>query len=223
MAQKTVDLNTIKNEIDNRKRERGIVTEHVQGATLLPKDQFLYELQTSLNTGQETKATKLIKLVENNTAIKQGETPKHNVDTAVLPPPQRPVQKQYLPEQVDMSPERDEDLFRDLENKRKQTLAESIQGYMNTPPVGAPMQNKPPTGPPMQLNEVYLAENVKKIVNNYLTESLGPIFEEAIKGTIIEMYAVERIKEVLQENKEMIKSVVIETIKEIQAKSKRVQ
>jgi hypothetical protein len=34
------------------------------------------------------------------------------------------------------------------------------------------------------------------------------------------MYAVERIKEVLQENKEMIKSIVYDTIRELQAKSK---
>jgi hypothetical protein len=121
-----------------------------------------------------------------------------------------------------MSPERDEQLFADLEKKRKQTLAESMGQYIHAPQVGAPMANMPPqtAGAPVQLNEQYLAENVKKIVNGYLTESLGPIFEEAIKGTIIEMYAVERIKEVLHENKDLIRTVVIETIKEIQAKNK---
>jgi len=34
------------------------------------------------------------------------------------------------------------------------------------------------------------------------------------------MYAVERIQEVLNENRDLIKSVVVETIKEIQARSK---
>jgi len=123
---------------------------------------------------------------------------------------------------IDMSPERDEQLFADLEKKRKQTLAESMSSYIEAPKVGAPMANQPPqqAGAPVQLNEQYLAENVKNIVNGYLTESLGPIFEEAIKGTIIEMYAVERIKEVLHENKDLIRTVVIETIKEIQQKNK---
>jgi hypothetical protein len=128
-----------------------------------------------------------------------------------------------------MSPEREEQLFRDLEAKRKKTLAESMQQYYSTPAVGAPMNNNVSTSMPMttggipMLNEAYLAENVKKIVNGYLSESLGPIFEEAIKSTIIEMYAVERIKEVLQENREMIKTVVIDTIKEIQARNKKAQ
>ena len=70
------------------------------------------------------------------------------------------------------------------------------------------------------LNEQYLGESVKRIVNNYLIENFGPVVEEAIKSTILEMYAVERIKEVLTENKEMIKTIVIDVIKEIQAKSK---
>jgi len=105
-----------------------------------------------------------------------------------------------------------------LERKRKQTLAESIENFGKIPAIGAPMQNNPQyAGQPMQINEAYLTENVKNTVNNYLSENLGPIFEEAIKSTIIEMYAVERIKEVLTENKEMIKTLVYDTIREIQA------
>ena len=72
----------------------------------------------------------------------------------------------------------------------------------------------------MQLNEAALVENVKNVVNGYLSENLGTVFEEAIKGTIIEMYAVERIQEVLNENRDLIKTVVVETIKEIRDKSK---
>jgi hypothetical protein len=118
-----------------------------------------------------------------------------------------------------MSPEREELMFRDLETSRKKTLAESIQQYVAVPVVGTPMSNRPANAP-ISLNEQYLIENVTKIVNNYLVENFGPILEEAIKGTILEMYAVERIKEVLHENKDMVKAVVIEVIKEIQAKSK---
>ena len=84
---------------------------------------------------------------------------------------------------------------------------------------GIPTYN-PKTGQPMQINEGYLVENVKKIVDNYLIDNFGPVVEEAIKSTIIEMFAVERIKEVLTENREMIKTVVYETIKELQAKNK---
>ena len=149
-------------------------------------------------------------------------------NNAVSAPPYQPPQytEPYQPprmnETVEMSPERDDRIFADLEQKRRNvTLAESIEGF-NREKAIAPVQ--PTTmysanGTPM-LNEGYLVENVKKVVNNYLTENLGPIFEEAIKSTIIEMYAVERIKEVLHENKEMIKSLVYDTIREIQQKNK---
>ena len=220
------DLNKLKSEIDNRKRERGVSTERTNGAGLMPKDVFLNELMTSLQTGQDTKATNLIKLVENKTAAKVGEIARHDVQ----PIQQRPIQQKNLNE-VEMSPERDELLFAEFEKRRKSTLAGDIdnfnrtggnvaQNYQTTPYVGQPMNTNPNSGAPM-LNEQYLGESVKKIVNNYLIENFGPVVEEAIKSTILEMYAVERIKEVLTENREMIKSLVYETIRELQAKNKK--
>lgn len=226
------DLNKLKSEIDSRKKEKGISTERTNGAGLMPKDVFLNELMTSLQTGQDTKATNLIKLVENKTAAKAGEVIRHEVQ------PLQPVQPRNLPQQrnlneVEMSPERDELLFAEFEKRRKSTLAGDIEGfnrtagqpnnnnnYQNVPYVGQPMNPNAGAGQPM-LNEQYLGESVKRIVNNYLIENFGPVVEEAIKSTILEMYAVERIKEVLTENREMIKTLVYETIREIQAKSKK--
>jgi hypothetical protein len=213
---KGYDLNKLRTEIDSSKKERRNVAESVQGSALLPKDVFLNELLTSLKTGQPTQATNLIKVVENKTAQKFGEVAKHEV--VPIASQQRFTPQQNLNE-VEMSPERDEQLFADFERRKKQTLAESIQQYNTTPPVGSPMTNVVPQRP-MPLNEQYLAESVKNLVNNHLAENLGPIFEEAIKNTILEMYAVERIKEVLNENKEIIKSLVYETIRELQAKKK---
>lgn len=215
---KNVNLNKLRDEIDNRKKEKNMVSSGLGervGTGVAPRDVFLNGLLESLQTGKETASSSLVKTVDNKVAAKHGESARLPVNEVAAP-----VQESRKP--IDMSPERDEQLFADLEKKRKQTLAESMSGYINTPPVGTPMTNTPPpvAGAPVQLNEQYLAENVKKIVNGYLTESLGPIFEEAIKGTIIEMYAVERIKEVLHENKDLIRTVVIETIKEIQAKNK---
>jgi len=215
---KNVNLNKLRDEIDNRKKEKNMVSSRLGesvGVGIAPRDVFLNGLLESLHTGRETASSTLVKTVDNKVAAKHGEPARLPVNEVVQHP--APVR-----EKIDMSPERDEQLFRDLETKRKQTLAESMGQYINAPHVGTPMVNAPvqSAGAPVQLNEQYLAENVKKIVNNYLTESLGPIFEEAIKGTIIEMYAVERIKEVLHENKDLIRTVVIETIKEIQAKNK---
>jgi len=219
MAEK-INLNKLKDEIDSRKRGKNIAPSSLGEQTTIgvsPRDTFLYGLMESLKTGKDNASTNLLKTVDNKVAEKHGESARLPVNEVAAPPqPRKPI---------DMSPERDEQLFADLEKKRKQTLAESMSSYIGAPAVGAPMQNQPPqqAGAPVQLNEQYLAENVKKIVNGYLTESLGPIFEEAIKGTIIEMYAIERIKEVLHENKDLIKTVVIETIKEIQAKNKKAQ
>lgn len=215
---KSVNLNMLRDEIDSRKKEKNMVSSKLGenvGSGLAPRDKFLNGLLESLHTGRETAASVLLKSVDNKVSDKKGETTKLPIrDTT----PQQQVPSQRINEN-ESSPERDEQLFIDLEKRRKQTLAESIDGYSKIPQMGAPMQNQN-AGAPMQLNEAYLTENVKKIVNNYLIENFGPVVEEAIKSTIIEMYAVERIKEVLHENKDLIRTVVIDTIKEIQAKQK---
>ena len=218
------DLNKLKNEIATRKNERNSIVDGVS-----PRDKFLFGLVESIETGRETQSSALVKTVDNTVAAKKKEAARLPVNETVTAPPQQ--QTQYAPkrpvqlEQIDMSPERDEQLWADIERKKKQTLAESMQTYIQTPYTGAPMAQQPmqpmmPMGQQPMLNEAYLTENVKKIVNNYLVESFGPIVEEAIKSTILEMYAVERIKEVLTENKEMIQNIVYDTIRELQAKSK---
>jgi len=236
MAEK-LDLNKLKEEIHNEKQSRNVVPSQLGenvGVGVAPRDVFLHGLQTSLKSGQETAASSLIKVVENKVAEKHGEVKKHAVNETAPTPT-------ASPKPATQSPDRDEQLFADLEKKRKSTLAESIstfQGntnaptatpptvnfggtqYLTTPPVGAPM-SEGVAQQPMQLNEAALVENVQKVVNGYLNENLGPIFEEAIKNTVIEMYAVERIKEVLNENRDLIKSVVVETIKEIRDRSKK--
>lgn len=218
------DLNKLKTEIESRKKERNMTPSQLGesvGYGVAPRDVFLNGLIESLTTGRETVSSTLVKTVDNKVSAKKGESRRLQVNETI----QQPA-RQHIPspttETVDMSPERDEELFRDLESKRKQTLAESIQGYVNTPPVGTPMRNQPSqqNSAPMNLNEQYLAESVKKIVNNYLVENFGPILEEAIKDTMLEIYAVERIKSVLHENKDLVKTLVYEVIKEIQAKAK---
>jgi len=209
------DLNKLKSEIDSRKKQKNIIQSSLGenvGTDIAPRDAFLHGLLKSRNTGVETPSTKLIKLVENKVAVKHGEPVKHDVSEIALTS-QAPVIKE------DMSPERDEQLFHDLERKRKQTLAESMQEHITSKTL--PQQPKTTTGMPINLNEGYLVENVKKIVDNYLIDNFGLVVEEAIKSTILEMYAVERIKEVLHENRDLIKTLVYETIREIQAKAKQ--
>lgn len=212
MAKKnTIDLTKLKEEINLRKAGKDTLVEG-STTTVAPADGFLNDLLISLNEGRPSPATNLIKLVENKTAEKNREKLTHtNVsETAV-------ETKQAVP-QVSKSrimPESDNKFYDDINNMRKQTLAESMEKYV--PPKDT-QQSKTPTA---QINESYLMEGVQKIVNTYLSESLAPILEETIKSTILELYAVERIKEVMQENSEIIKKVVYETIREIQSKSKK--
>lgn len=234
---KKLDLNKLRDEIDKEKQNRNITPSSLGetvGAGVSPRDVFLTGLLEARETGADNAATTLIKTVENKTTEKHGGITTHQINEVA------PAPVQTRTPTVEMSPERDEQLFRDLEQKRKATLAESIQSFtgsqgaapqapsvnyngqqfLTSMPATAPAAAVAPTGAPMQINEAALVENVKNVVNGYLSENLGVIFEEAIKGTIIEMYAVERIKEVLNENRDLVKSVVVETIREIQAKSK---
>ena len=218
---KNIDLGNLKKEIDARKQQRGVGgnTSSTTGM-VAPRDGFLNDLLISLKEGRQTSATNLIKLVENKAAVRQGEKQVHtNVSERVqLPPQSTPPSTQHAPT-VNMGamPERDDKFFQDMDNMRKQTLAESIEQFQGKRV--APQQQH--AQPNHLLTEGYLVEGVQKIVDNYLVENFTPIVEEAIKSTILELYATERIKEVLQENSEIIKKVVLETIRELQAKSKK--
>jgi len=236
MTNNKLDLNKIRNEIHKEKQSRTTTPsqlgEKVESG-VAPRDVFLHGLKESLDKGVATPSINLIKNVDNKVSEKNGEEVRHKINE------NRPIKpEKSRPAPVNMSPERDEQLFSDLEKKRNQTLAESIasytgnQGgqtsgsvdfngtkYLTQPPTATQQQSS--VSQPTQINEGALVENVKNVVNGYLSENLGGVFEEAIKGTIIEMYAVERIKDVLNENRDLIKSVVIETIREIQAKNKK--
>lgn len=242
MAEK-LDLTKIKEEIANRKNG-GNMTQSQFGETVghgvSPRDTFLHGLLEAYKHEKPTISSNLIKVVDNTVASKHGETQQH---TTPQPTPTAPVHTPVTGHQpvTQMSPDREEQMHKDFEAKKSMTLADSIssfqgtakanpaaQGthinyggtnYLTTPPVGTPM-NEGAVQMPMQINEAALVESVKEMVNGHLTENLGPIFEEAIKGTIIEMYAVERIKEVLLDNKDLIREAVVDVVREIKAKSK---
>lgn len=55
-----------------------------------------------------------------------------------------------------------------------------------------------------------------QVVNEILSKNYGLLVEDTIKSTILEMYAIERINKVINDNKDMIKNLIREVIKEIQ-------
>lgn len=215
--EKKVDLNKLKEEISNRQKNK----QQTQGDGEAPKDKFLNNLLNSLKTGQINEATNLIKKVNNHTSAKLGEKPKMNITESLPTTKPEPKRNNHQPQKnVDMSQERDEQLWRDFNVKNK-TLSESIQSYYGQTGGGSNIGNHQAQNNNQQmLNEEQLFGAVKGSVDKYLSENFGLVVEEAIKSTILEMYAVERIKDVLHENKDLVKTLVYETIREIQEKNK---
>lgn len=207
-----IDLNKIKSEIDLYKQTKGTTT---QSEINLPKDNFLFELETSLRSGSESRATNRIKLVENKVAEKANETPVHRLDNTkpIAPPATRPIQKSGI---VNENDDRGELMFRDLNSKVNNRggggLVDAISEYSG--------QKQPQRNGGQMLNEEAINEIVSAKVNDYLSKNLGGIFEEAIKETILDIYAKERIKAVLSEDTDLIKTHVYSIIREIQKKNK---
>ena len=202
------DITKINEEIDRRKNEQKSISTSLGENTGIDvaeaKDSFLNELQMAVSSGRQTNSTNLIKMVDNKVAEKAGEKPKHVISG-------KPI-KNMPP--VSENIDRDELMFKELQSK-SQSLGQALGNYGVHPT----QQQQSKTN----LNEGYLIENVKKVVNNYMNENFSTIFEETMKNAIIEMYAVERIQKVLDENKDLIKKVVISAIRELKRESKNAQ
>jgi hypothetical protein len=110
-----VDLNKLREELESRKQTANRVVESDK-----PKDNFLFELEASLRSGSESRATNRIKLIENKTAEKLQERTIHPEVSQVQPKveprkefKQSPVQNKYVGESQD----REELMCRDISNR----------------------------------------------------------------------------------------------------------
>ena len=218
------NLDGIKEEMASKRSERNTVSEKL-GETInssgQPKDGFLNGLLTSFQTGKETHATKRIKLIENSVDIKEGKKPKfseNNIQEVVQNNPIRV--NNMIPEQS--SEDRDELMYAQMSHKALkggQSLSESL---MNVSTGGN--RGGINGGNNELIQSSTLNEGVKNVVNNYLAENFGLIVEESIKNTILDMYAVERIKDVLNEYyKPMIKNTIREVFREIKKEQQEKQ
>ena len=221
-----IDLSKLSEEIDKRKRDKTTVSEslgEIDGNISTPKNKFLNELLQSLETGKPSPSTQRIGLIDEKVSEKFGEK--------IVPrkQPQTTSKSQShldIPEErsiVDLEKSREDALYEEFK-RRQSEYSNRVKGSYEDDLLNELTGKKQPQQPqPTQsgyLNEGHIVNNVKKVVDNYLAENFSVIVEETIKDSIIEMYAIERIKNVLSENKDLIKSVVIETIRELQAKKK---
>lgn len=227
MADKKVDINKLKDEIDSRKKEKEVVSTKLgesQSNGNMPRDTFLNGLLSSLESGRETTATNRLKMVENAVSTKNGEGEKFRVnDSGSVAPPQP---SHPTPNTNAGSGEDRDQLMYDQFKKKSQSLGESLSSYTNTPN-GTAQPNYSPPQPqpqyPQSLNEQQMNEAVERIVERKLNDGLETIVETAMKNVVFEVYAAERMKETLDENKDTIKKVVYETLRELQNKKKKAQ
>jgi len=107
--------------------------------------------------------------------------------------------------------DRDEKLFENFGKKSNRTLAESITEFAS-PEIKEKIVNSPNAGT--------TSANIEKLVAAYLAENLEVLMEDTINSTLLEMYSNERIKKGIQENRDTIRTMVIEAIREIQNNQK---
>lgn len=206
----SIDLNNLKEEINRRKKDKGIVNEGSNDTVeTAPKDGFLDGLLASLKTGKRNESTELIRMVENKAAEKNGEkVPEPTEYTQPIQPQKNNVHS--TPPTDDYS--RESKLYEELERKHK----EFYGGYHQ--PQNNPQQNKQLVhgNNGSGINESKLHESVI----NLITENAGVIVERALKDAVFDLFTEEKIKEVISENKKMIRGIVYEIIRELQQKKK---
>ncbi|MFW5847362.1 MAG: hypothetical protein ACOCVF_00385 [bacterium] len=213
MAKKNVDLSKLKDEIKSRKestQHTAVLDENKQKSTIpiQPKDNFLNNLMQSLETGRENEASRVVKLIENKAALKDGEERSTDGfdESRIKSPSQHsnPSEPKRLTEDVFDDTKREDRLYEEMMAKQKARLAEGYnQSYYQ-------QQGKP--------QQQYGGNNMNQ---DELFENIFNRISEQFDSKIIEMYSYERIKNVLYENKDLIKSLVIEVIKELREKNKK--
>jgi hypothetical protein len=206
-----IDLNGLRKAIDESQAARN-ASLGITEATGTPKDFFLNSLLKSRESGQPSHATKVIELLaEKKDPIELKNDYRKIVNESpenVIAAPVRSATRQ--PVNID-NKERDEKLFENFGKKSNKTMAESIAEYAS-PEIREKIVNSPNVGT--------TSANIEKLVAAYLAENLEVLMEDAINTTMLEMYSTERIKKGIKDNREFIRSIVIEVIREFQVKQK---
>lgn len=218
--EKKVDLKNLKSEIDSRKRDKKEVAVRLgeSGKGAMPSDQFLNGLLTAIKTGVPNKATNALKLLENRVDAKEGKPATRRIDDVDLmqhvDTVRQPTVQRQERQQLVEAPDRDELLYAEFERKQR----ELYQNYPNTYKT-PPQQSR---GGGQVLNEEVMRE-IKTDIIGYIKENFAPIIEEAMKDAIMDMYAEERIKQVITENTDVVEKIVVDTIRKIQDRNKAQQ
>jgi len=97
------------------------------------------------------------------------------------------------------------------------TLAESIAAFkgMNNPNQAGTVASNGgliQQGSVIQNNASLIVEQINNAVQGFMNENFGDIVQAAMKSTIIEIYEKEKLEKALNENKDLIQKIVLDTI-----------
>lgn len=212
-----LDLKNLKREIDARKKEMGDNLSEGKINDKVAKDRFLNGLLNSLNSGQPTEASQRIKAVDESAEKKiltkkggvptSGKSSSMSEELATLQP-NTSASVNNVPTNA---PDRDELLNEEYKRREKEYLDGLRAGYGNpnpNPNVQASSQQ--------HFSHGNLNESVKRVID----ENFAHIVGEALKDAIVEVYTNEKVREIMLENRDTIRKVVIETIRDLQKKKK---
>ncbi len=244
-----MDIDSLRKEIEGRKQQ---LTErqNVLGEKVMVKqsgDQFLRELVHTAKTGQQTNASIKVKEVdrvaEGKITGKQVDpnilqhvttsTPNPNINSTSTPkPPQTTAAMDARMAEAKRIREAANNPNANIPKTSNAGVADALQQYMNTPQVGAPMQQNNGMLTEQQMMAKYaqnpnmgstsnsvINEQVSNVARELLNENFGKLYAEAMKNSIIETYKAEVIKEAINENRGFIEKIVRETIIDLQKKA----
>lgn len=237
-----MDIANLKKEIGERKKQletkRGVLGEQIS-TKKQSGDQFLRELLHSSRTGEETNASKKIKVVDK---IAESKLTGKEVDPNILDHIAKPSVNapKFSPQKNQATNLRsttnqggvmmEEREIPNITTRNNSGLSEVIEQYAKTPYVGNPMGNNNTMLTEQQMLEKMgyyrtnngmnqLNEQLLKSAQDMLNENFGKLFGEAMKNSIIETYKSEVIKEAINENRSFIEQIVRETIIDLQKKA----
>ena len=215
-----IDLNKLREEIDTRKSQQNITNKQLGYNVKQPKKRFLQGLIEGYQNMKETDEVKHVKkVVHRSDEMAGGDISKHiSPKPKAQPkqnyiPPQAPVNEYNIPPQ--QSPERDNDLYSEIERRTRQYNQSAGKQLF---PENAQQYNQylqPNQQPQIQYNQNGGFENnVINVMEKYFGDNMVTI----LQGIITNMFTDEKVRNGIINNEDVIREIVINTIKDLKKK-----
>lgn len=232
-----LDLSKLKKDIDSLKKERSSKDQHlgIQQDAPKPKNHFLKNLVEAYNTNSQNEATETIKkvAVKSNDYSKVKDPLLEHVGNTPKPKPKPTTQtnsqggmfegvssrqNNSLSNTNELSPERDDELFKEIErrtqeynNRAGKDLNLAPEEYMNK------YYNQ---SSPKQINnqQEFNDSNFEQNVINIFEKYFGNRLNDIIKEVVTEVFYTEKMNVGINNNREAIQDIVKDTIRLLKKK-----